>query len=182
MESTHQQDNPHTSEALASFASLREDACMVKRWIIRSIFMLPILLCVGGWGWSFGHWNTLEVAAGKLHRLGLENAYGCLWVHYFGGGLSSGFWWVGHGSIDSVERCIVPRWKSCFLGFSYWHEPLGWRMPIHWQVMVPYWFLILVFAGLLYFVWRKTGKPKPAGAFPVEVHVPPATTSTGQRE
>src|ERR1035437_7518200 len=28
---------------------------MVRRWIIRIIFMLPILLCMAGWGWSGTH-------------------------------------------------------------------------------------------------------------------------------
>jgi len=37
-------------------------------------------------------------------------------------------------------------------------------------VAVPYWYIILIFFGLLFFVWRKT-RPKinPATAFPVEL-------------
>ena len=26
---------------------------MIWRWVVRGVFILPILLCVGGWGWSY---------------------------------------------------------------------------------------------------------------------------------
>jgi hypothetical protein len=50
-----------------------------------------------------------------------------------------------------------------FLGFSF-----GWVSVFH-GIRVPYWFLILVFAGVLWFVWRKTRvRPEEARGFPVE--------------
>jgi hypothetical protein len=52
-----------------------------RRWFIRSIFMLPILLCIVGWGWSVGHtdegwychegyWVCCRTSSGFVNVLG----------------------------------------------------------------------------------------------------------------
>ncbi len=142
---------------------------MLRRWIIRIIFMLPILLCVGGWGWSAKHDGRLE-----YHRHG----------HWFGGGTLWGFVCVNYGppSLGEIASdgwiCrIYPRtevhfWPRLFtdhfsfLGFGYYS---GFSIT---TIEVPYWFLILVFSALLFVVWRKTRPPVKGRAFPVELSNP----------
>ena len=141
---------------------------MKRRWLIRSVFILPILLCVGGWVWS--------------------GFYGRAVGYYRAG---HGVWCATEWGVVSVgvgpDRGMPDGWRYLvdpLPHFLFWptNEPesfLGFRLPPHgfspgwYGVAVPYWFLIILFALVLVFVWRKTGKKKPDHGFPVEM-----TTST----
>lgn len=139
---------------------------MLKRWIIRCLFMLPVLLLAGGWLWSgTHHGNIAYVHDGRAvvcdSRQGVLDAVlgrGLLLRNGWDGGVDpldpARYWpqsrphsWLGFG----VEHVRSPRWDGYF-------------------VSVPYWFLLPASAGACFLVWRKT-RPNmnPANAFPVDV-------------
>ena len=131
---------------------------MKRRWFIRSLFMLPILLCLIGWGWSAGYLSGVKYQ-GQGWRVRLAMRGGMIEVE--------------HWRDDFGQRGLhLVNWPGplCFwpgmghhLGFGYLYG------SYEKHIALPFWFLILVFSGLLWFVWRQT-RPKPnGGAFPVEV-------------
>jgi len=153
---------------------------MWRRWIIRGLFVLPILLCVAGWWWSVWHSGYLAILARVPRpdggtRIAPSTAWGTGW------GLLSWDHTRLHGTYAGwrfqavpIEMQIVPPGftsfehtdSSCsFLGFCYYNIRNGWAMGVD----VPYWFLIVVFSAILLLVWRWTRPSKPVGAFPVEV-------------
>ena len=148
---------------------------MRRRWIIRGIFVVPILLCVVGWGWSAGHYaqicystrtanftclaesGTVVLAGG----MGQQGSLGVSTVYY--ALLSPRFWpaiRVGKGDTDFGDHYYAG------FSFEYVHTADDWDI----WCGVPYWFLILVFSAVLLVVWRKTrGGVRAIAAFPVEV-------------
>jgi hypothetical protein len=144
---------------------------MLRRWIIRAVFMLPILLCVGGWAVSTKYSAQINYSYGG-YRTGCGMLGGVV-------NLDRGVWpnsevgWSYDG-FPVKFRLIEPSHLKApaFLGFKYDHidgpfigEPFELKI-----VFVPFWFLIVVFSAALLVVWRKT-RPKinPKMAFPVEV-------------
>jgi len=134
---------------------------MKRRWVIRLIFILPILLCLGGWGWSFTHNGRIEMGRG-----GIWGSCGTIW-----GSVTIQY---DHYAPPIGLQCDVYRESEAhlllhpdigFLGFGYSGPPYGPH-----ALFMPYWFLILVFSSVLFIVWRRT-RPKvnPATAFPVEM-------------
>jgi hypothetical protein len=151
---------------------------MGKRWFIRSIFILPILLCVVGWGWSVNH-------AGGIAYQGSENYFGC--ITYAGKfsvcyepDLRQNFgwnWWAwrqtpdwGESDLSSNDNPEIANdnVKIAFAGFRFEKGIFGSEATEQYLGSIPFWFLILIFSISLYFVWRKT-KPKIGAAFPVVI-------------
>ena len=141
---------------------------MKRRWFIRICFMLPILLCVVGWVWG---------ATRFAHIMYVHSG------HWVACGPSSGFVNVAFGQnprkSDGWEWSVIPQsarfgpgGTPYFLGFSFRHI-LASDMYMY-MFGVPYWFLLIIFSAVLFVVWRKTGKPKPGRAFPVEPSQPTA--------
>lgn len=140
---------------------------MVKRWFIRCIFILPILLCLGGWGWSVGHCVQVRYARHNYY-VNCGTYFGTVFIH---GGRQMGLpdFWEFNVIPQEPVRVLYPYNPNIhfFAGFGLEHEAGSWG---HVEVLtVPYWFLIPLFGFILFFVWRKTGKKKLGGAFPVEV-------------
>ena len=144
---------------------------MKRRWIIRSIFMLPILLCLIGWGWS--GWYVCSVS--YLQQDGRCDACNS------GSGLITVEGFIsGDDTLPTGWKCkITPDegsgwfWQQDgvhgFLGFFYVNNFDG-PEPLLYRLDIPYWFLVLYFSILLVLVYRKTRpKPNPATAFPVEM-------------
>ena len=139
---------------------------MFRRWLIRSLFMVPILLGLVGWEWSAGHSGEVWYQHDDL-RVGGATGWGVLGVGTIDS--RSGMFgaepdgWICKVSPMAEIRFLLPNNSNVILGFGYG------SMPSSHQVEVPYWFLIVIFSVVLFFVWRKT-RPKPqGGAFPVEV-------------
>jgi hypothetical protein len=139
---------------------------MFKRWLIRSVFMLPLLLCVAGWGWSVRHlahvWLDYHEAAtflstrwGKV-QLAWNPKYGDLEPPV---GFDS---WPVEAHLLEPDNGRHYTVDFSFPGFRYTSEDGT-------AVDVSYWLLILLFSVALVFVWRKTCKPIELRAFPVEV-------------
>ena len=131
---------------------------MKRRWIIRSIFMVPLLLCIVGWGWSANHGGRIAYCYGnKAITYGTE--WGCFEIGYMLRSPSDG-WHCGASEL--APHFLPPHSILGFVSSSY--------AVMDWHVMLlPYWFLILVFSSVLFFVWCKTQTKPKGGAFPVEV-------------
>ena len=139
---------------------------MKRRWLIRSIFMLPILLCIVGWCWSAGHGGWIGYYHGA-EFVGCETFWGVVRLGTSGPGPG-----CCCGVDSAPEICfLLPNDPQTFLGFGYFF------ISPERHVYVPYWFLILAFSAILFFVWRKTRTKPQGGAFPVEVAAKPSGSS-----
>ena len=140
---------------------------MFRRWFIRLLVLLPIVLCIIGWGWSSTHTGWIRYSYGT-------NTFNANWIGcgtrkgfiFFQNGIDSPVrfragWHCGAESDKATESSFVP--STGFYGFDH-------SVSLHTQFLfLPYWFLVLIFSGLLWLIWRRT-RPKPkGGAFPVEV-------------
>ena len=140
---------------------------MVKRWIIRGLFMLPMLLGVGGWGWS-GWCDAVVTYSTPEWNVSCGTNSGVVFVD----------WVREHSPTYSVLRKSAwyrhqPQFwlqdmPKSFCGFVYHLDvrPYG---AWHRFVRVPYWSLILVSSGHLFWIWRKTRASVQGRAFPVEM-------------
>ena len=137
---------------------------MLRRLIIRSFFMVPILLCLCMWGWSCSHWTWIEYYHHDCY-VACESVWGSVEVQ----------WLVPYAHADGWSCVIVPKDNAYFLpDFREVDSFLGFRYR-HWDrttttlhhLRAPWWFLIVVFSAILYLVWHMT-RPRRAGrAFPV---------------
>ena len=141
------------------------DGAMKRRWIIRVIFMLPILLCVVGWVWSSTHNGVIDFSRDG-RGIELASSYGAVTGVL---DLDAEKW---HDGWYRTVRPIpgVHFWPEgtfglrSFLGLTYFSNKAG----SNFYIDVPYWFLILIFSAPLFFVWRKTRPLVKGRAFPVE--------------
>ena len=139
----------------------RYNAPMPRRWIIRSLFMLPILLCMAGWGWAATHDWTGWYEHMDSRRIILIQSFSNwkvfnLQVKYIYGEYSVFSSGMGR-SLDA----------DTFFGFAIQHY--FYMASETYGVTIPCWFPT-VFSSLVFlFVWRKS-RPKvnPKTAFPVE--------------
>jgi hypothetical protein len=130
---------------------------MLRRWLIRAVFMLPILLCVGGWGFSVQHGGWVSYAhSSRLVDFG--TAWGTIDVTIaLFPGEPDGLDWLAH-PMDSfhfwpyVDQAYHPVFGFGFRRLVDTNPPNS----DFYTLYVPYWFLIVVFSLILSFVWRKT--------------------------
>lgn len=152
---------------------------MIRRWFIRIVFMLPILLCVGGWEWS----NSYTLKTCFTHGFNLwygTVAEGKLCVQWAQSDRLQAPWsWSAHSEewypdVWLEWRGAIGR-RGSFLGFWIGEDLLtdgeGERSQGQW-VAIPFWFPTILSALTLCYVWRKT-QPKlnSKTAFPVEAAV-----------
>ena len=147
---------------------------MIRRWLIRSLFMLTVLQCMAGWLWSTNHCFLIYRRHGNILIIfGMQ--WGRIFLIHGQDPMPGPVGW--HWGVEQLGRhwdfdSIVGYYN--FLGFSF-----GW-LSDYVGIDVPYWFLILVFAGVLWFVWRKSrGRPETQRGFPVE---PAAAKDQGAAE
>ena len=146
-----------------------------RRWFIRSCFMLPILLCVGGWGWSGTHYSFIKYSHDGISKQ-LASSSGVVTVNFEGERGSRPLF----EEPDGWECGVTPVAPAQFwpkvdpalhlhslFGFSIGGPFLFVRSG--YEYSIPYWFLILVFSLTLFYAWRKTGPQKRPTGFPVEV-------------
>jgi hypothetical protein len=148
------------------------NADMVRRWFIRGFFVGLLLSCLAAW-WASGYYSaTVDYFQDGRFGVGGESMAG---IVRFGGGIGveyycpSGF--SGHVARSSPPGFMALRWdepKDYYFGFSVFSGHSTTTGTVF-GISVPYWFISLVLAVLLWLVWRKT-RPKPkGGAFPVEI-------------
>ena len=141
---------------------------MSRRWLIRYVFMLPLLLCVVGWAWSGTHVGWVRCIRGG-HWLECYTASGAIFVDTGWGNPAANGWLCGIRVTPAVS--FWPGSKlpfASFLGFSLNYG--AWEGQHYFRCGVPYWILISLFALALFFFWRNPKQKKPGGAFPVEVN------------
>ncbi len=145
---------------------------MVWRWVIHGVFIFLILLCAGGWVESYGHvdyfgWCRDRYAYDISSRAGSMTLLYSVTLAYITDARDPVGWRWDRAPIMPENRSLFRQDPRVFCGFGYGHAE-GALSDERW-VAVPYYFLILVFSGVLLIVWRKTRPRKVGGAFPVEV-------------
>ena len=135
---------------------------MWRRWIIRSLFLGLLLLCVGGWGGSctdhapligYAHMDRPNVQYMAIMDRGTLYLCRSRYCMAYPEGLFCQ-WAPWRPSSDSPVH---------FLGFSDQNDGF-----FHWSG-IPFWFLTTLSGSALFFIWRHTGQRNLGGAFPVEM-------------
>jgi len=136
--------------------------------------VVPVLLCAFGWWWSGTH-----ISRSVYFHQG--RSVTCLLWHghidlIFARDYQS--WSSGWGFSSSTEAAQF--WPGAYdrprYGFGVQHR--GRDHYYDTSLVVPFWFLNVVFSAILFVVWRKTGaKVRAAAAFPVEVAAAKAITA-----
>ena|GEM_PF-2213164 len=147
--------------------STRYNTPMILRWLIRSFAIALLTFCLSLWGWSYFYSFHISYAPslGKTYL-----------VHTYMGGVAFGF--LSHtagtspGWFFGCDREALPLSDISgirqFLGFGYFQWPIVPTGPTSRGFCIPFWFPSLLFAGLLWFVWRQT-RQKIGRGFPVEL-------------
>lgn len=158
---------------------------MLRRWIIRSFFLMPILLCAGGWAWSGGHRTAsityrlrsyfAECGTGPGIVFIGNGRYSALTAHREGKGGGGSVFFTG--SADGWEYRDYPQTPARFWPPNDLGVPLVLGVCFYSEkshlLFVSYWSLIFVFSVPLLIVWRKTRpNPHPKTAFPIELAAP----------
>jgi hypothetical protein len=164
---------------------------MFRRWIIRTLFIGLLLVCMVGWGGSYRYhcdlihhgrnsWNVL-LNWGKVNLL-WDGSGDDLYEH--------AGWTAAVGPADSsVTYLLFPHFETetwvpnpaseeapigdvVLLNHSEIHALLGFILvtgPKNVSLSIPCYFLTSLSTALLWFAWRRT-RPKEKGrAFPVEM-------------
>ncbi len=154
---------------------------MTRRWLIRICFMLPILLCVGGWVWGFARYDYVIRFHDNNYFVEVGSGTGAICIRQ-GGDMRADAshpeaWLCGERESDPrFWPTQAPTDVLDFSGFHAWGLSIGkaherWRGVVY-ILMVPDWLLLIVFSAALLFVWRRTRPRQPGRAFPVELAKP----------
>jgi len=154
---------------------------MKLRWCIRGFAVALLTLCLSVWGWSYFHHFSIEYrpSLGESYRVEIYKGKVVFGFTEVNDGPSSG-WRFEHrcierGRIIGMELLVTQLLYTDreflavdrrFLGFAYFKR----TNPIQiWGVGIPFWFISLLLAGLVWFVWRRTRGEMAGRGFPVEV-------------
>ena len=127
---------------------------MFRRWIIRSLFLVPLVCVVGLWVTSY--WKCLEFSHIGRGIYESRTDWGRVFIFHMEAHSSPVGWhaWIGTPSPNwnfwfEMDSRVVPTYGHCI------------------SVWVPLWLPTLLLLGLNWFIWRTT-RPKPKGrAFPI---------------
>lgn len=148
---------------------------MLRRWLIRSFFILLCVLCVSAWFGSY--WRPITLVVGyPAHeyvlipltngRIGLEHEAD-VGSRFRGWGVD----WYFSAPID--WRVCDAQADSRIAGFS------SYRRGEEWLYSAPLWVLAVPSMLLFGLVWRNTRKLQPGRAFPIQPNTSIACPSTG---
>ena len=141
---------------------------MFKRWIIRGFFIWLVLLCMGGWAWSYGRSDGVGYLSDTGRGWLLSSGGSALALCYGKNDEPPTEKWVSiHDTLEPSERHVFFPGGTSFLGFGYTHLVA----PGHEfsAITIPYWLPTILAAFSLCFVWWGTRKRKAGGDFPVEL-------------
>ena len=145
---------------------------MLRRWLIRALALTLLTLCVAAWVGSYWQWAGIN-----RHYHGYRVAVNC------GAGLIysqvldhepfvMSEWGWGHGvPFPEYIRTTTAGEEYGFAGFGYQFTPGATHDS--WDMKVPLWAPVLLAAGLLWLLWRKTRPPYHGKGFPIEPAAPP---------
>lgn len=135
---------------------------MKKRWLIRSLFIGLVVLCVVAWVGSL--WRSLDIDhSGKTwDEMSVADGRICIQEIVPDFPIMQGW----HTTFRSTHWNI---WKSEDANSQYHLAGFSLHQSVKiWAVTIPLWFPTLLSVGMLWLLWRKT-KAKPIGhAFPIE--------------
>lgn len=144
---------------------------MFQRWFIRGVLIFLILLSIGGWAESYGHFDGFRFT-GEKSAYGVGSVWGSLDLRYYAyvtGSFGKREWW--HDDLLEDTRRVLSNGVieegQYFWGFGYE------RRPSLSTVCIPYYAFILVLSFALFVAWRKIRKPEPGRAFPVQTKTGP---------
>jgi len=132
---------------------------MLRRWLIRSLFLLALAFVVGAWVTSyFGGIVAITSFGGRFWAVGAVQGLG-ITAEGSSSSVVSGFHFGG------TADGLVPT----ILGFGWGEESDPFSTdPPYLESVFPLWLLTVVLAGLNWFVWRKTRAKYNGRGFPVE--------------
>jgi hypothetical protein len=148
---------------------------MIRRWIIRCSFLLPLLLCAGAWMASYHYLVSVGFVRPRT-SLGLDVLQGkVIFSSTDAFGRTQG-WNTGAIAISAEDEFPTePLGRQAFWGFFASDNAAvagsSGSVGTHWAfVGIPFWFPTTIFALALIIVWRKT-RPKinPVSTFPVKI-------------
>jgi len=139
---------------------------MVRRWLIRGLFMLLCILCVAAWVGSYFESAYVQYIGGE-RMVAVRAECDSLFLSVSNDpGYVTNKWDSG---LAPAEHSLIQAWyrDTDFhsMGFAY-RRILG-ATPA-WQVWVPLWFPAFLCGLLTWFAWRKARVKRVGGAFPVE--------------
>ncbi len=147
---------------------------MVKRWNIRGVFMLPVLLCLMAWAWSYGHGDAVTFATDQRLRTAVSEGGSLRLLScppWLMGGSAPG-WHFYDSAVPAGQRRILVHGADylvpLYLGFAWQRFPSTPASRSAWYLAIPYYLPLAVFSLLLVFAWRCTRPRPPLPAFPVE--------------
>jgi hypothetical protein len=149
---------------------------MLRRWIIRSLAIALLTLCVTAWVGSYFEGVEVRYSSAPHHyslMLGAGELF--TWDQFNGWSAPPGFgppqWFEGHGQFDARMRAGVQRLYKAIpyhlLGFAW--QPYRAPPDADQRMMIPLWFPTTLSAAFLCLAWRKTRPKHTAKGFPVEV-------------
>jgi len=149
---------------------------MTRRWLIRCLFLLPMVLSVAGWGSSYVYSLSTSWFDGQYHKSMCTLSNWALEI--YGGQILVTWDWA---SDERTWRFAVDRLVSDELagmkaylddqgvGFLGFRKGRFTNAHGQWFVSVPFWAPTILSGLALTAVWRRTRSHRPTGAFPVEV-------------
>jgi hypothetical protein len=149
---------------------------MFRRWIIRSLALAPLTLCMSAWVASYwrsisiNYWrNDVEVTNLSVDR----GRFMADSSKAFSGYITPGptpCWSIENRDAGAIEWPFFDASaKFSISGFALWNTgPVPRGISYH-GVSVPAWFPTLLSALLLCLLWRKTRPKHTVKGFPVEV-------------
>ena len=135
---------------------------MLRRWIIRSLVLLPLACAVGVWIASYFGLFVMNMNLKPYeHALGAVQGLGTYGYVPLARPPSSMFYFNFYRHLTARDGYL----DSTTLGFRWGTVP---RIHDSLQIIFPLWLPTLLLAALNGFVWHKTRKRTTRGAFPVE--------------
>ena len=130
---------------------------MIRRWFIRSFFILSILLCFAAWGSSrwfrAGVWRAHKSAffevtseSGQVTTAWGHDDFDDDWT-----------WFINETAPDGSFLSQTYSGDISWLGFGFGPSGIG-ASRSNKFISVPYWFLALLFSLGALWMWRKTGR------------------------
>lgn len=133
---------------------------MVRRWIIRSLFLLPLVCVVGVWVVSYFGGLILQKGLGREWVFFTVQGLGCMEVIDTKPPMDMPLDLSFHWSMTAKDLGTGPRTLGFYCGSSVWF-----RNAL--IIAFPLWLPTLLLMLLNWLVWRKS-RPKPkGGAFPI---------------
>jgi hypothetical protein len=138
---------------------------MVRKWIIRSLAMSLLTLCVVAWVGSWWKWIGFQYGHGDCALFILKVECGTVEVANRNLTYIAAFEWGLRPAECEAHQNVLQGCRHRVFGFASDTDTGAWHDK---EFFMPFWFPTLLSALLLRVLWRKT-RPKYSGkSFPVE--------------